>query len=199
MNSDKPLGLILCGGKSERMGVDKCGIDYHGEAQKDHLKRMLTPLCQGIVVSIGDLELPDEDCFSDRPEFRGHGPISGILSVFHYFPDRDLLVVAGDYPLLQRDTLNQLLHASDTESPILAFRSKESRKPEPLIALYRKSAYPLLLEAFNRGEDSLRRIIQKLALPLLEPKEYYSLMSADRPEDSLRVQEIIRSGKLNFA
>ncbi|TNE80462.1 MAG: molybdenum cofactor guanylyltransferase [Bacteroidetes bacterium] len=198
MNTVKPLGVILCGGQSARMGVDKCEIDYHGKPQKEHLKSLLNPFCRGIVVSTGNTEVKEEDCFSDLPEYKDHGPISGLLSLFHFFPDRDLLVVGGDYPLLQTSTLLYLL-SSETNSPILAFQTKESKQAEPLIALYRKEAYPLLLEAFRQGEDSLRRIIKSLDIPLIEAPEYFSLMSADRPEDSLRVREIIRSGKLTFA
>ena len=46
-------GLILAGGRSSRMGVDKGLIDYHGQAQVSWLAELLGEFCASVRVSVG--------------------------------------------------------------------------------------------------------------------------------------------------
>lgn len=193
---NKPIGVVLCGGESSRMGVDKGLINYHGIPQREYASKLLAPFCKSVMYSTGSSELDQENAFKDSEEFAGHGPISGLLSLHQHFPEDDLLLLACDYPLLRRSCLEKLFQPSHPK--IKAFKN-ESGFPEPLISWYSAKALQEIEHYFQQGEDSLRRIFVKMEIQLLEPADKYCIMSADRPEDQLRVKEIIRSGKLNFA
>src|SRR4051812_47661865 len=53
MNSiKKPLnGLVLAGGKSERMGRDKTRINWHGKEQCYYISDLLKPFCSEVFIS----------------------------------------------------------------------------------------------------------------------------------------------------
>ena len=49
----KPVlnGLVLAGGKSERMGFDKSVLNWHGKAQRYYMADMLAPFCDEVFLS----------------------------------------------------------------------------------------------------------------------------------------------------
>lgn len=194
----KPLGVILCGGESSRMGSDKSLLNYHGISQREHLKKMLRPLCSGVVFSIGNRDEPLEESFSDTNPFKGNGPVSGLLTIHHFFPHRDMLLVGCDYPLIRTADLLALLDFSVEEKGPVVFENPDTRQPEPLIGFYPAGFCRKVLAAWENGEHSLRRILQANNAATMPPQEPDCLMSADSPEEAERAREIIRSGIFTF-
>ncbi|MDX1545013.1 MAG: NTP transferase domain-containing protein, partial [Christiangramia sp.] len=78
----KLYGLVLAGGKSSRMGMDKGDLKYHGKPQRDHLYEMLQEVCDEVFLS---LRKDQEDAvkanfrtIADMDEVRG--PQNGMQS-----------------------------------------------------------------------------------------------------------------------
>ena len=100
-------GLVLAGGRSERMQTDKGALHYHGLDQRQHTAALLAEFCPDVRVSVrpdqaaelpaGLTALPDT--------FLNLGPLGGILSAFQADPNAAWLVLACDLPFLTRDTL----------------------------------------------------------------------------------------------
>ncbi len=166
-------GIVLCGGQSARMGEDKCFLRYHDHPQWEHLVRMVVPLCSGVMVSCtlgqfarlsaGIHALPHPpDLSADLPEFAGHGPMSGLLTAAHRYPDHSFLLVGCDYPLLAEDDLRQLIGARRPGKDAVCFNNPEDQLPEPLIALYEVSTLPIVRKTFQEGDYSLRRVLQQV-------------------------------------
>src|SRR6476469_2756658 len=75
-------GLVLAGGRSERMQTDKGALQYHGLDQRQHTASLLAEFCPDVRVSVrpdqaaelptGLIALPDT--------FLNLGPLGGILS-----------------------------------------------------------------------------------------------------------------------
>jgi len=78
----KLYGLVLSGGKSTRMGMDKGMIPYHGIPQRDYLYDLLSSVCEKTFVSLRrdqQSDLPTStECIVDLDEYRG--PYNGLLS-----------------------------------------------------------------------------------------------------------------------
>ena len=55
------MGLVLAGGRSQRMGMDKGMLQYHGKPQREYLYEQLEPICSRVFLSI-------------RPEQEGQPP-----------------------------------------------------------------------------------------------------------------------------
>ena len=91
MNSTVPkiYGLVLSGGKSIRMGIDKGLIDYHGIPQREYLYGILKTSCDDTFLSVreeqeSELEA-DFNCIVDENEYKG--PLNGILSAHNQHPE----------------------------------------------------------------------------------------------------------------
>ena len=47
-------GLVLCGGKSTRMGTDKSMLQYHSKPQRYYVYDLLFPLCEKVFISCNE-------------------------------------------------------------------------------------------------------------------------------------------------
>jgi molybdopterin-guanine dinucleotide biosynthesis protein A len=179
---EKPVGLILAGGESKRMGTAKAWIDYHGMPQVEWLSHLIDPYCSAIIVSMNDIpfspyEIPFEP---DLPAYAGYGPISGVLTAFEK-TNQALLVVGCDYPYLNREAIEKIIQARNEECDITCFINKKGFI-EPLIACYEYKVAVKLKSFFQRGNDSLNQFIKANQSQLLNCPDPNILYSADTPD-----------------
>ena len=145
-------GLVLAGGKSQRMGFDKGLIDYHGLPQREYLAQLLSGSCEEVYYSLR----PDQEAEGlERPiirdTFTGLGPFGAITSAFRENPNTAWLVVACDLPLIDQAAIRQLITQRDTSKVATAFHNPETGWPDPLVTIWEPRAYPILLQFFDTG------------------------------------------------
>lgn len=99
----KAIGVVLAGGRSRRMGTDKALLPVGAGTLLDHMTARLRALDLARVVICRDAP----GGIADR--IPGLGPLGALHSLCGEFPDRDLLVVPVDMPLLTAATLAALL------------------------------------------------------------------------------------------
>jgi molybdopterin-guanine dinucleotide biosynthesis protein A len=99
------LGVVLAGGRSQRMGADKARLLWHGQPLVERaLSALRAAGCTRAVVS-GDY--PDYAHVADRyPE---RGPLGGLASIAAVAPESRWLVLAVDQPLVDASLLRPLL------------------------------------------------------------------------------------------
>ncbi len=104
----RPLGVMLAGGSSRRMGTDKALIEIEGRHIAEIVASALREATDGMVVAgrpDGWLGLPG---IPDLSEER-RGPLAGLLAVAGANPDRQLLVVGVDQPWVRPQTLANIV------------------------------------------------------------------------------------------
>jgi molybdenum cofactor guanylyltransferase len=187
--SASPMALVLAGGRSARMGMNKAFICYHQMPQYLHIGEICRQAGFFTVLSGNDLPLGDtfHARIADIPEFAGHGPISGLLSAYRNF-QQPILLIGCDYPLLEANFLNTLLQKRNFANTFADIQGKLL----PMPALFETDALELLLADFHRGEDSIIGFLKKYVhrvqvFPCENPD---MLISADTPEirDSIMQQ-----------
>ncbi len=178
----KIKGLVLAGGKSQRMGQDKGNLDYHGKPQKEHTADLLAKFCDEVYfskqVDDGSESLP---VITDK--FVGLGPYGGILSAFQSDPNAAWLVVATDMPLLDRNTLQQLVDNRDPSKLATCFHNPETKFPEPLITIWEPRAYPRLLSFLSQGFSCPRKALINSDIHELHLDDPTLLRNANTPEE----------------
>lgn len=103
--------LLLAGGKSSRMGEDKRQLVHEGKTLLDRALALLEQSGADEILISGDLQ--HHDCIPDIVQ--DCGPLGGLHAALHYIDARGhtdralLLVIPVDMPLLQADTLAQLV------------------------------------------------------------------------------------------
>ena len=195
LESAKPIlnGLVLAGGKSERMGFDKGTVNWFGKEQRFYLADMLKPLCKEVFISCRE---DQRDAITNAnpvltDTFTGLGPYGAILSAFREQPDSAWLVIACDLPLLDTDTLEYLVANRDTSKIATAYQSPDNEFPEPLIAIWEPKSYPQLLSFLSMGYSCPRKVLINSDVKLLQAKNPEALSNVNTPEDLERVKRTL--------
>ena len=137
-------GIVLCGGKSTRMGSSKALLPFGGETMLQRVIRLLGTVVSPIVaVAAVGQELPSlpQDVIVTRDEREGRGPLEGLRAGLKALPvDVDAAYVTScDVPLLVPGFVEQMLdlaHGFD-----IAVMEIDGF-PHPLSAVYRRRVLP---------------------------------------------------------
>lgn len=190
--SSPPLyGLVLTGGKSQRMGEDKGSIEYHGLPQREHLRQLMARFCQDTFFSCRPEQA--EELSNPLPDtFSGLGAFGGILSAFRKKPDAAWLVVACDLPLVDDPTLSQLVGYRNASRLATAFNSPFTEFPEPLITIWEPRAYPVLLQFLAQGYSCPRKVLINSDVELLDADDPQTMRNVNTPEEKEEAMTIIK-------
>lgn len=190
-------GLVLAGGKSQRMKTDKSFLDYHGKAQVIHAYEILTSLCKKIFICLRPDQAEQQlyrnyPVLTDREQFTGAGPLTGILTAFDKEPSAAWLILACDLPFADASTLKYLIQNRVDQKAATAFKNPVYGWPEPLCAIYEPNIHPRLLEEFHRGVLCPRKILMSCDVHLLELEKPHALDNINSPEEYFNAKKILK-------
>jgi len=148
----KLLGVVMCGGQSQRMGTDK-GLIKQGDttwAQLGYNK--LKQLDIDVLVSVNSSQITTYsnlfntgDLVVDATNISG--PLNGILSVHTRYPDKDMLILGCDITEMGIPTLKDLIAAYLTNSGHDYYTYHNNEFYEPLCAIYTAKALTKLKQS----------------------------------------------------
>ena len=192
MQQAKPLlnGLVLAGGKSVRMGFDKGSVNLFGKEQRYYMADLLKNYCNDVFISCreGQQQAVDSLYASIADTFTGLGPFGAILSAFRENPDKALLVVACDLPLLDVETIQHLITNRNVSSIATAYESGFDGLPEPLITIWEPKSYPVLLAFLAQGYSCPRKVLINSEITLLKAPDPNTLTNVNTPEDMEKIK-----------
>ena len=178
MNPDQTsrvLGVVLAGGRSERMGgVDKTALDVGGVTMLDRVKEALATTCARTIV-VG----PDA----------GGGPAAAVAETLPaVVGDAELvLVVAGDLPLLRTGHLEALLVALDEPTPVDAAAALDDRGlPNPLVAAHRAATLQRTIADIGEGDRADRLLPPDTRVLQLDADATFSVNTPEDLEEARR-------------
>ena len=184
-------GLVLAGGRSERMQTDKGALHYHALDQRQHTAALLGEFCSEVRVSVrpeqaaglpaGLTALPDT--------FLGLGPLGGVLSAFRADPNAAWLVLACDLPFLTRESLEFLVTNRQPARAATTFRSPWDAFPEPLVTIWEPRSYGPLLRFLSLGYSCPRKVLINSDIELLAPPVPAELRNVNTPEERAAAQQ----------
>jgi molybdenum cofactor guanylyltransferase len=187
-------GLILCGGRSSRMGLPKATLPFGPELMLPRVVRLLSSVVSPIVVvAAPQQELPPlpADVIVARDEREGRGPLEGLLAGLAAIAPHAQAAYATscDVPLLVPAFVREMirrLEANDIAVPA------EGEFHHPLAAVYRTSVLPAIVELL--AADRLRPLFLFERVPTcrvsveelrsVDPR-LDTLKNLNRPEDYL--------------
>jgi len=191
---DRPRigGIVLCGGKSTRMGTSKAQLPFGGETMLQRVVRLLaTVLSPIVVVAAPEQQLAGlpSDVLVARDEREGRGPLEGLRAGLKALPlDVDgAYVTSCDVPLLVPAFVQRMIEL--VEGFDIAVMEIDGFA-HPLSAVYRRSALPHVEQLL--AEDRLRpaflfdivrtRRVTPEEMKTIDP-ELRTLRNLNRPED----------------
>lgn len=149
-------GIILCGGKSTRMGRDKASLPFGNETMLDRVARLLGEVVSPLViVAARDQSLPSIATSHriERDQREARGPLEGLavgLMAVEGMADA-AYVTSCDVPLLVPAFVQRLAEFLDDYDIVVP---KEEKFHHPLAAVYRTNVLPTVNALL--AEDRLR-------------------------------------------
>ncbi len=155
-----PVGVVLAGGASRRMGRDKATLVLGGRALAARAADLLATACEEVVVADrGRGLVAGRPSLADGP---GKGPAAGLLGAAAARPGRDLVVLACDLPAVPPALVAALARPSAADCTV----PRSRRGIEPLVARYGPAALAALGRLVAAGELSVRRLLERPGLDL---------------------------------
>ena len=193
-------GIVLCGGKSSRMGRDKATLPFGPERMLQRVVRLVGEVVDEIVVvRASNQQLPSlpQDVRVVRDEREGRGPLEGLLAGLKGIEDNADAVFATscDVPLLVPEFVAHLFSLLNDHDIVVP---KDDKFHHPLAAVYRvQAALPqveILLAADRMRPAFLFEDCDTLEIPVEELRVadpgLVSLMNLNRWEDYTSALEI---------
>ncbi len=206
-NSQQLTAIVLCGGKSTRMGSDKGLLMKDGKIWARHISDLFIELKIPYVVSCRTEQVEEykkyfphniiiTDKFS-KSEPTIKGPLNGILSAHNFFTEKNLLVIACDMIQMSVMKLKILIQIYETEnleaiksnfsnptSDIFCFRLNDNSFVEPLCAIYSRKVLQKILSDFNSGKvipESLQNIIKTNCSFIISTNDNFAFSNFNYP------------------
>ena len=183
------FGLVLTGGKSERMKIDKALISYKGKPHAEFIYEILAKYCDGVFLS------SRKDQWMNTPleklpaitDIYERGPIGGIVSAFEKHPDVNWIVVACDLVHFNEKTVEKLLAHSNDQVVATAYSNKEGGFPEALCALYTPKAYAIFKHAFASDVKCPVKVLSQTTVDLIKQEEGIDLANINTKAEFMQV------------
>ncbi|KAA5535137.1 molybdenum cofactor guanylyltransferase [Taibaiella lutea] len=194
MNQTAMTGIVVCGGKSSRMGTDKSMLRYYDEPQRYHIAKLLQPFCTDVYISLNNNqeEVHEYKIIRDNATFDNLGPMTGLLSAYDALPDKNFLFIGCDYPLLTAEELSLFVQSINQTTKASAFFNKAENLYEPLLAYYPSGFGQELKDYFLQGNNSLQKLLFRSAAERYIPMNKDAFRSVDNQVDFEEVMAIIR-------
>jgi molybdopterin-guanine dinucleotide biosynthesis protein A len=180
--------VLLAGGESRRMGVDKATMVFRGQPlwqRQLDLLRSLRP--EKIFVSARKEPswLPLEaELLLDEPPSRG--PLSGLTKALERMQTTHLAALAVDMPLMTSEQMQLLWSLATIGCGVLPMIGDRA---EPLAAIYPREAAPYFAAGLAGRDFSLQRLARNLATAnqvqmfSVPEKDEYLYRSVNAPGD----------------
>jgi molybdenum cofactor guanylyltransferase len=172
-------GLLLTGGASRRMGVDKSELRRDGERLADRAARVLTEVCDPVFeVGPGRSSL-----HAVREETPGEGPLVALVTGASALEARGvtgpLLLLAVDLPLVESPLL-ALLAARPGEGTVVPVAGGEL---QPGCARYGRDALTIAGRLVASGERSLRGLLATVPVERVAEAEWRAVAGETALDD----------------
>ena len=165
------VGLVLCGGRSQRMGSDKGLLTALGS--KPWAVRQVGLLANyniDVWISLREEQYADYKNILPNTVFVPDtvpvgGPLGGLLSAHQMVRDKDFLVLACDMVSIDRKLLERLIIEYQFSRKAEVYLYEHDERLEPLCAIYTAAAMRKILSMHQDRQlptFSLQRILEHL-------------------------------------
>ncbi len=175
-----PIGVVLAGGASRRMGAAKPAIELAGRPLLSYpLAALRAALAEVAVIAKADTPLPaiGYGVLVWREPDEPQHPLAGVVAALGAAAGRPVVVLACDMPFVTAELVRALATA-ETAAPAVVARAEG--RIQPLAARYDARALELLRD-FDPGGPAIAQVAALAPLALDVDPEL--LVNVNRPED----------------
>lgn len=175
------LGVILCGGQSQRMGSDKGLLKLEAKTWAQTAIDKFLALNIPVKVSVNEKQLTqyaemfeNKKLIIDNTSLPIKGPVLGLLSCHLAHLNEDLFVLACDLPLMEEKLLKILHDVYQSTRGFDAYLFTNNDEAEPLCAIYTSDALAHVYQLLINGQltkFSMKFMLENLNIFTISLKE----------------------------
>jgi len=181
--------IILAGGQSRRMGVDKARLVWEGAPLLERVCSVTLSVSLPVWV-IGRQRPADWPTKLEAVSFaednaRGYGPLGGLQTALK-LEDGPALMLACDLPLLSSEGLRWLIaEVQSARTGAHGLVTMRDGRWEPLFSYYTPACLPLIETQIAQGRLSLRALIEAGDFGQVEVPDWLAgqLVNVNTPEE----------------
>lgn len=170
-------GFITAGGQSSRMGADKAWLSLGGRPMIEHVIAALAPVTTSVAILANkpeyvQLGLP---VFGDT--HANIGPLEAIRTALSNARASRIILVGCDLPFVTSELFTFLLSIPGNHHAAVPVGADE--KLEPLCAVYRAEALPVVTDLIARGERKISILFERVPTRFVAFDELRHLAGSD--------------------
>ncbi|HYB97293.1 MAG TPA: molybdenum cofactor guanylyltransferase [Vicinamibacterales bacterium] len=186
-------GVVLCGGRSTRMGQDKGALRFGSETMLERVTRIVGEVAER-VVTVGRL---DQHGITVHDSVEDLGPLSGIAAGLAASTTDLNVIVACDMPLVKPAVLRRLIDAIGDAEVCVAVVDGH---PSVLCGVYRSRVVSAAQALLDTGERRVTRLLARVTTTRVDgallrdiDPHLDSFLSVDTPEKYARALACVRA------
>ena len=182
--------VILCGGRSSRMGEDKALLPFSNyntlaHYQFDRLKSHFKNIYLSSKTNKFDFLKSDENIIFDNIEDES-SPLIALKSIFETIKSDKVFVMTVDTPFIKIETIEKLINESLNSSTI-AITSREHN----LCGVYEKSCLNVINEMLKENNHKIGFLLKKIELKKIEFFDENEFLNLNKKEDYQKALSLI--------
>lgn len=164
---ENATAVIMAGGASSRMGVDKSMLGINGRPMIEKIAESLRDTFDQILISANEADKYKHLGFKNVPDkIAGQGPLMGIASVLEASANELNFVVACDIPNIDIRFVRRMLAEAGGNDIVIP--TTGNGKYEPLFAVYSKSALIVINEVLSLGKRRISDVFERCRVKNIE-------------------------------
>ena len=194
--------IILCGGKSSRMGRDKGSMIIQDKPMIKHVLSALNHQINEAIIVLNNQDRIGKYSKFINPEdytytityvedkIKNKGPMPGIMTGLSYIHSNYALVLPCDSPYVSKNYITTIFSEIDADyQAIVPYHDNDDKlkTSEPLHSIYNKNIVPIIENLVNEDVLHIKGLIEKIDTKFvlidnkkIEKKEFRNL---NRPSD----------------
>ena len=195
-------GIVLAGGQSSRLGMNKSFINVSGQSLIEHIVAKLARLSDDVIIVTNSPEKYDHlEARLVGDIYPGKGALGGIYSGLRAAANTHSLVVACDMPFLDLNLLRYMILLARGHDVVIP---RIGGLPEPLHAIYSKICLEPIDRLLARGgfkiidffSEVRVRYVEEGEVDIFDP-QHLSFFNVNIPSDLEEMKKLARRGRGN--
>lgn len=189
--NDDLIGVVLMGGKSSRMGMDKSLLEIDNQPLYKIAGKKLAFYCNQVFLSVNEKQ-PTENNY-DYPyitdRYEGEGPIGAMLSCMDRI-EGPILFLACDMPYISENDIKALINLKNKNNICSTYFHPQREMYEPLFSIWEPNSKTVLEPYFASGNRSLQRFLHQQNVPKINMPNPENFININHPDEWKMISSI---------
>jgi len=177
--------IILCGGRSRRMGKDKGSFIFKGKPLVLHVFDAVKDIADEIIIVLRDEKqikdyseiLNDErNIHFVKDNSKNQGPLIGIFTGLSSIKSDKAQVLPCDVPFISKEFVLKMFKTMENTDFDAAVPIWDDGHTEPLHSIYKKSGLNTIEKLINKGKRDVNSLINSLNAKFIDVEEIDSTL-----------------------